>query len=160
MTLWILAMLPLGIAGIVLVALLRELLSRSSSTEFDPAWLDDFSIAKYRPMLRLLSEDDYRFLANQPGYQVKMASQLRAERRKVFRAYLRNLVRDFHRLHHAAKLMAVYSAHDRPELAQALMRQQVTFSVAVLSVKARLMLHFGRAAQQIHDNNVAARVAA
>jgi hypothetical protein len=141
MTLWIVAMLPLAIVGFALVVLFREMVSRTSPADFDPAWLEDFSIAKYRPMLRLLSEDDYEFLASQAGYEAKIASQLRMERRKVFRAYLRNLVRDFNRLHNAAKIMAVCSAQDRPDLTQALLKQQLTFSFAVAAVKVRLMLH-------------------
>jgi hypothetical protein len=141
MTLWMVAMLPLAIVGLALVVLFREMASRTNAAEFDPAWLEDFSIVKYRPMLRLLSEDDYEFLASQAGYEVKIASQLRMERRKVFRAYLRNLVRDFNRLHNAAKIMALCSAQDRPDLAQALLKQQLTFTFAVAAVKVRLMLH-------------------
>src|SRR3954452_1101504 len=140
MTVWIVAMLPLGIIGLALAFLFRELVSRTKPEEYDPAWLEDFSIAKYRPMLRLLSEDDYEFLASQAGYQGKIASQLRAERRRVFRAYLRNLVRDFHRLHHVAKMMAVYSAQDRPEMAITLLKQRLTFTMAVAAVRVRLAL--------------------
>src|SRR3954453_18457674 len=141
MTLWMVAMLPLAIVGFALVVLFREMASRTHPADFDPAWLEDFSIAKYRPMLRLLSEDDYEFLASQAGYQGKIASQLRAERRRVFRAYLRNLIRDFHRLHHVAKLMAVYSAQDRPEMAITLFKQRLTFTTAVAAVRVRLALH-------------------
>src|SRR5437879_13292975 len=119
-------MLPLAIVAFVLVVLFREMASRMSPADFDPAWLEDFSIAEYRPMLRLLSEDDYEFLASQAGYESKIASQLRKERRRVFHAYLRNLVRDFNRLQHAAKIMAVCSAQDLPDLAQALLKQQLT----------------------------------
>jgi hypothetical protein len=141
MNVWLSALLPLFIISLALGVLFRRMASRTEPMEYDPAWLEDFTIAKYRPMLRLLSEDDYEFLASQAGYQGKIASQLRAERRKVFKAYLRNLVRDFHRLHHVAKMMAVYSAHDRPEMAMALLKQRVTFSVAVMAVRVRLMLH-------------------
>ena len=103
-------------------------------------------------VLRLLSEDDYEFLASQAGYQGKIASQLRSERRKVFRAYLRNLVRDFRRLQQVAKMMALYSPHDRPELAAALLKQRVTFSFAVLAVRTRLVLHtFGLGAVDVHN---------
>jgi hypothetical protein len=141
MTIWLSALLPLFLIALTLAVLFRKMASRTGTMEYDPAWLEDFSISKYRPMLRLLSEDDYEFLANQAGYQGKIASQLRAERRKVFRAYLRNLVRDFHRLHHVAKMMAVYSAQDRPEFTTALLKQRITFSFAVAAVKVRLSLH-------------------
>ncbi len=141
MTVWIAAMLPLGIVGLALAFVFRELISRTSPADYNPAWLEDFSITKYRPMLRLLSEDDYEFLASQAGYKGEIAARLRVERRKVFRSYLRNLVRDFHRLHQTAKLMTLCSTQDRPDLATALLKQRITFSMAVSAVRVRLVLH-------------------
>jgi|SRR6185295_4133190 len=141
MSSWIVALLPLCFLALAVGLVIRKMASRTRQVDYDPAWLEDFSIAKYRPMLRLLSEDDYEFLASQAGYQGKIASQLRAERRKVFRAYLRNLVRDFHRLHGVAKMMAVYAAQDRPELGMALLKQRIVFSAAVTGVRVRLLLH-------------------
>src|SRR4051812_9892186 len=124
MNVWIVALMPLLLITVALGLVIRKMASRTREVDYDPAWLEDFSIAKYRPMLRLLSEDDYEFLASQAGYQGKIASQLRAERRKVFRAYLRNLVRDFYRLHQVAKMMALCSAQDRPDLTTALLKQR------------------------------------
>jgi len=141
MNIWISALLPLFFISLALVFLVRKLATHKRSTGYDPQWLEDFSISKYRPMLRLLSEDDYEFLASQAGYQGKIASQLRMERRKVFRAYLRNLVRDFHRLQQVAKMMALYSSQDRPDFTAALLKQRVTFSLAVAAVRVRLVLH-------------------
>ena len=141
MNVWISALLPLLFVTVAIGFLLRKITLHRKSFEYDPQWLQDFSISKYRPMLRLLSEDDYEFLASQAGFQRKIASQLRTERRRVFRAYLRNLVRDFYRLQQVAKMMALYSSHDRPELAAALLKQRITFSVAVFAVRLRLGLH-------------------
>lgn len=141
MNVWISALLPLFFISLALVFLIRKIATHKRSIGYDPQWLEDFSISKYRPMLRLLSEDDYEFLASQAGYQGKIASQLRSERRKVFRVYLRNLVRDFHRLQQVAKMMALYSSYDRPELTTALLKQRVTFSIAVFAVRVRLVLH-------------------
>ncbi len=141
MNIWISALLPLFFISLALSLLVWKLSTHKRSIEYDPEWLEDFSISKYRPMLRLLSEDDYEFLANQAGYQSKIASELRSERRKVFRAYLRNLIRDFNRLQHVAKMMALYSSQDRPEFAVALLKQRITFSFAVFAVRIRLGLH-------------------
>ena len=141
MNVWISALLPLFFISLALGILARRLTTHQRSVAYDPQWLEDFSISKYRPMLRLLSEDDYEFLASQAGYEGKIASELRAERRKVFRAYLRNLVRDFYRLQQAAKMLALYSPQDRPELVAALLKQRISFSLAVLAVKVRLGLH-------------------
>src|ERR1700744_5436469 len=49
---------------------------------------------RYRPMLRLLSEDDFGLVANNP----KLAKALRAERQKLFRGYLRCLTREYGKL--------------------------------------------------------------
>jgi hypothetical protein len=83
-----------------------------------------------------------QYLAAQPGITAHTVNQLRRERRKIFRAYLRNLVRDFHRLHLAARMTLLYASHDRPDLAQALLRQRAIFTWAVLTVECRLLLHW------------------
>ncbi|HYP05604.1 MAG TPA: hypothetical protein VER03_05150 [Bryobacteraceae bacterium] len=110
-------------------------------SECDPEWLANFSTTTYRPMQRLLSDSDLKYLAAQPGITAKTVSELRRERRRIFRAYLRNLVRDFHRLHLAARMTLLYATEDRPDLAQTLMRQRAMFTWAVLTVEFRLMLH-------------------
>jgi hypothetical protein len=92
-------------------------------------------------MQRLLSDTDLKYLAAQPGITAKTVNQLRRERRRIFKAYLRNLVRDFHRLHLAARMTLLYASEDRPDLAKALLRQRATFTWAVLMVEFRLILH-------------------
>jgi hypothetical protein len=127
--------------GIAVLLLVRRITSPASISECDSEWLSNFSISAYRPMLRLLSESDYTFLATQPGITKETIRQLRRDRRRIFRAYLRNLVRDFHRLHLAARMTLIYSSQDRPDLAKALMLQRVRFAGAVLQVEYRLCLH-------------------
>src|SRR5688500_15536009 len=84
---------------IAFAALLRRVLAPPKPVEGDAgAWLDSFSISRYRPMERLLSEDDYEFLAAQPGYEPSIARNLRKQRRRVFRTYLQQVSRDFARL--------------------------------------------------------------
>jgi hypothetical protein len=130
----------LGVAAAILL-LVRRLTAPSSVSECDPEWVANFSMTTYRPMLRLLDEEDFRFLASQPGVSAGTIRELRRERRRVFRAYLRNMVRDFHRLHLAARMSLLYATEDRSDLAQALFRQRITFTGAVLQVEFRLMLH-------------------
>jgi hypothetical protein len=130
----------LGVAGAILL-LVRRLTAPATVSECDPEWVANFSIATYRPMLRLLDEEDFRFLAAQPGISASTIRELRRERRRVFRAYLRNMVRDFHRLHLAARMTLLYSTEDRSDLAQVLFRQRLTFAWTVLQVEFRLVLH-------------------
>jgi hypothetical protein len=127
--------------GGAILLLVRRLTAPGAISECDPEWVANFSIAGYRPMLRLLGEQDYTFFAAQRGITPEAVTKFRQERRRVFRAYLRNLVRDFHRLHLAARMTLIYSSVDRPELAQALLRQKVTFAYAVTMVEFRLVLH-------------------
>src|SRR6185295_3139463 len=64
---------------------------------------DGFSLERYEPMKRLLSSDDLDFLKSRPGVQPKMVRQFKAQRRKVFRAYLQDLAADFRGLHRQAR---------------------------------------------------------
>jgi hypothetical protein len=127
--------------GVAILLLVRRLTAPGTISECDPEWVATFSTATYRPMQRLLSEEDLTYLAAQPGITPQTVNQLRKERRRIFRAYLRNLVRDFHRLHLAARMTLVYGSEDRPDLAQALLRQRAIFTWTVIMVECRLVLH-------------------
>jgi hypothetical protein len=127
--------------GALILLMVRRLTAPGTISECDPEWLANFSTATYRPMHRLLCDADLQYLAAQPGITRQTVNQLRRERRRIFRAYLRNLVRDFHRLHLAARMTLIYSQQDRPDLAHALLRQKAMFTWAVLNVEFRLVLH-------------------
>ena len=126
--------------SIALFALFRRLASRLDAEACTAEWLDNFSTADYAPMRRLFDEKDFEFLASQPGYRPEIASQLRAERRRVLAGYLQLLIGDFNQLHTIAKLMLVYSDEDRPDFGKALLWQQITFYYAVTAVRCRLAL--------------------
>ena len=135
----------MGIVGVlVLIASALFIWTVASSTRVrgvDPDWLGSFSVATYRPMERLLSEDDIRFLKSQPGYEPNMEKALRSDRRKIFRAYLRSLGRDFNRLHLALRLVVLHSPEDRPDLATALIKQKLLFFAGLVAIHARLQLY-------------------
>ncbi len=138
-------MLILFLCGIFLLAgafvALRRVLVPTAVTECDPSWIGEFSIQRYRPMLRLLDETDFSYLANHDSCSGKTLKGLRQKRRQIFRSYLRNLTSDFNRLHLAARLMTLYSQQDRPELAAALLRQKLVFSLALVTIECQLTLH-------------------
>lgn len=104
-------------------------------------WARDLSVSRYKPMERLLDENDYGFLACQPGYSRQLAARLRRERRKIFRAYLRSMSRDFGRICTAVQMLMVQSQEDRPDLAAILIRQRAFFALALMAVHVRLVLH-------------------
>ena len=59
------ALLVLTAAGFVL--LFRRLLSPTRHSGFSQDWLTHFSVNRYRPMERLLADEDYLFLSSQKG---------------------------------------------------------------------------------------------
>jgi hypothetical protein len=127
--------------GAVLAFLFRRLIAGPKSLPVSVDWINDLSIARYRPMERLLSEEDCRFLASQPGFDKRMLRRIRAERRRLFRGYLACLSRDFSLVGAALRLMMMYSAQDRPDLAGILYKQQALFAFGMLAVQWRLVLH-------------------
>jgi hypothetical protein len=127
-------------AGLALLFLCRAILSRQKST----ASLDELSAlspGNYRPMERLLRQEDFEFLEKQPGYTPRLGRRFRTERRKLFRGYLRNLKKDFGRVTAACHELLIHSDTDRGDLGSALMRQRLTFTFAMMAVEGRLLLH-------------------
>jgi hypothetical protein len=104
-------------------------------------WINDISLDRYRPMLRMLDEGDIAFLRSQPGFTPDMVKKLRSQRTLIFRGYLRSLETDFGRVCSAIKLVMLQSQLDRPELAKGLIRRQATFACAMLSVRAHLFFY-------------------
>jgi hypothetical protein len=125
---------------IVAALLLRSLMQQNRQSVPDPAWIQTFSADRYRPMLRLLAEDDYEFLTAM-GTDSSTVRHLRAERRRIFRLYLNNLVRDFGRLHRAARILVLESELERSEVAARLVRIRFDFFLAVCAIRCRLVLH-------------------
>lgn len=138
-------LLAAGIAGLVLTLaagwVLWKVVSPASIRGVDPEWLQNFSTASYRPMERLLSEEDVEFLRAQRGFEPGMDKALRVGRRKLFRTYLRSLALDFNRLHLALRLALLDSPADRPDLGWILIKQKLLFFAALAAVHARLALH-------------------
>jgi hypothetical protein len=96
-----------------------------------------FGADRYRPMLRLLSDDDLAFVSADS----KLHRTLRARRRDLFRGYLRCLTRDYARLLAGVRQAMVHSEVDRPDLARALARNRALFAIAICKVEFRLALH-------------------
>jgi hypothetical protein len=136
---------------VTFVLLLRRMDSRSRLAPVTPAWVNQLSLERYKPMERLLREDDYRFLASQKGFHPTIARKLRAQRLHIFREYLRWLDRDFGQVARAMQMLMMSSPRDRPDLAVFLLKQQFLFRVKFLfllrlaGVRVRLATHLGRA---------------
>jgi hypothetical protein len=129
-----------ALLAVIFASSISQLFRRTSVDDCSIEWLDEFSLDSYRPMERLLNEGDYEFLAAQPGFYPGIARELRAERRRIFRIYLRSLIRDFKKLIRLAELMMVYSEQDRPDLARAIFRLRREFYVSIIATEFRLAL--------------------
>jgi hypothetical protein len=138
----------LGFAAFIFVAvvaglvfLFRKLIAGPTNLPVSADWIYELSAARYRPMERLLSGEDCRFLASQPGCDSKMLQRFRSERRRLFRGYLACMRRDFSLVGAALRLLMTYSAQDRPDLAGILFKQQALFAFGMLAVHWHLVLH-------------------
>lgn len=92
---------------------------------------------RYRPMLRLLSNDDLAFVSADGNLQ----RALRTTRRGLFRGYLRCLTRDYAHLLGGVRQAMVQSGTDRPDLARALAKNRVLFAIAICKIEFSLALH-------------------
>jgi hypothetical protein len=96
------------------------------------------SPGRYRPMLRLLSDDDIAFVASNKA----LARKLRARRIQIFRDYLRCLTKDYGRLLAHLRLAMVRSGVDRPDLARTIARNEFFFGLAICRIEFRLTLYW------------------
>ncbi|HWQ55934.1 MAG TPA: hypothetical protein VN442_19755 [Bryobacteraceae bacterium] len=134
---WLIAFLTCMAVAVTLLALLRKF-ERARNGGVQPN-LAKISAARYRPMARLLDPAEEAFLAQHADRGT--IRRFRAERRRIFRGYLRSLERDFGSICGGIRLVLVHSPEDRPDLAAALMRREAGFAMALFSVHCRLILH-------------------
>lgn len=120
--------------------LLYRLASRVDPEAGTAEWFEDFSLDSYAPMARLLDPKDFAHLEKHAGYHRGLGKRLRIERRKAFAGYLELMVGDFNQLLKFGRLMVVSSPVDRSEFDRALRRQQMSFYLAVCSIRCKLAL--------------------
>lgn len=122
----------LGVSLVLVAPVLARLFRRCEVSDITPEWLESFSVASYHPMQGLLSEEDFRFLARQPGFDFSLYRKLRKERLLIFRQYLSRLISDFNRLHTVARMSIARGQEDRSDLIMRLFRLKLRFSLAVV----------------------------
>jgi len=118
----------IGLAAVTTFGLAWYFVCSPARRSEPPAEIFEISVERYIPMLRLLDDSDFRFLRAQPGFTTEMAARVRAQRYRIFLAYLRNLREDFARIAAALKFLMAHSPHDRPDLASVLLRAQLVFA--------------------------------
>lgn len=126
---------------IAAVGLLTRFAPQSDSTVTcygsDSFFLENFSLTSYKPMLRLASQLDRKFIVG--AHSEKLAACYRGIQRDLLREYLKDASKDFNRLYAIATAKAVRAASDPGDLSMALFEQQMTFILSVWGIEARLL---------------------
>jgi hypothetical protein len=89
-------------------------------------------------MVRLASQMDRKFLNAAHGNT--LAACYRKIQRTLLREYLREASKDFNRLHAIATAKSVLATSDPEDLSIALFEGQLTFTLMVWGIEARLLL--------------------
>lgn len=97
-------------------------------------------VQDYTPMLRLLDNEDLRFLRRQPGATRRMERRLRHERAAIFSLYLRSLEADFRDASEALKLVMVQASIDRRDLASVVLQNQLRFACRASVLRFQVLL--------------------
>lgn len=110
---------------------------------FSPDWWEHFSPERYLPLCHLLSEEDFVFLREQPGYTPALERRLRQRRMAICRTYLTEIRKDFLRLQGVGQALLA-AGQAEPALQEVLFRQKIRFTGAWWSVRLQLeMQRFG-----------------
>lgn len=120
--------------------ILRKLYRNCSVDELTPEWAENFSVSYYAPMVGLLSDEDFQFLARQPGFDFTLRRKLRRERLAIFRGYLQKLVSDFNRLHLAIRLIIARQPQDHSDIVSQLIWLKIRFSLSLMRVEFSYLL--------------------
>ena len=122
------------------VSTMRRAAPRAKTPPATASWIEELPIDRYLPMMRLLDPEELRRLRSEPGMTPEAISELREERCRIFRQYLRSLRADFKRVCAALKIVMAQASKDRPDLASILLRSQVRFTFACATLELRLFL--------------------
>ena len=124
-----------------LLVLLRKIASPQVGLILWDTWIDELSVDRYQPMMRILDTTDFDRFRGQPGFSQKRLMELRFSRCRIFRVYLGLLQTDFQRVCMAIKLLMTESDCDRPDLASTLLKTQARFAFGLAVVHVRLWLY-------------------
>ena len=104
----------------------------------DASFLENFSLQTYRPMLRLATQMDRRYLTSAHGES--LSGCYRKIQRGLLREYLRDAAKDFNRLYSIANAKSLKASSDPGDLSIALFEQQMTFIMLIWGIEARLLV--------------------
>jgi hypothetical protein len=141
MTLFLALLIAQTLAAVLLMAFLVRRHSLRTGLPVTSEWLEDLSLDRYQPMLRMGDPGDLQILRQQPGFTWRRVFKFRMQRAQLVRGYLRSLDTDFARVCAAIHIMLLQSPQDRPDCMRSLFRQQIVFTCSLLIVRMRLWLY-------------------
>jgi hypothetical protein len=121
--------------SLAMFAALWVLLRESLAGGQNSGRLKQISVCSEAPLESRLTPDDFNFLLGHPTVGRTFLRQLRRERRKVLRLYIRRLRIDFNRVCAELKTLMVQSRQDRPDLARVLVKKRLYFTVRVVQAE-------------------------
>jgi hypothetical protein len=104
----------------------------------DSAFLHQFSVSRYRPLLRLASRMDRSYLEKTHGK--RLAGCYRKMQRALLREYLHDLSKDVNRLYAILNARSANARNDEGNVSLALTEQQTSFALLIWGMEARLLL--------------------
>ena len=128
--------------GAAAIALLCRLRFGVATLPPTTVWIDELSVERYRPLLRLLNDKDLQFVCSHSNVTPKHVAHFRRERCRILRGYLRSLTADFTRIVAALKLVMTQASADRPDLAATLIRSQTTFAACMVLAHLQLLFYW------------------
>jgi hypothetical protein len=117
---------------LLLLPVLLRLFKTCKVEDISADWLESFTCSSYYAMEGLLSDEDFKFLSRQPGFDLSLYRKLRRDRLNIFKQYLNRLILDFNRLHVAARFLISQSPEDQSAVVTRLAWLRIRFSIAVI----------------------------
>jgi hypothetical protein len=93
---------------------------------------------RYNVLRRLASGEDLEFLRRLPTCTPELERRFQRDRRRVFRAYLREIAGDFRVLYAQACAMAAVAPQQDPDLIADLLRRRARFWSSLALIEVRL----------------------
>lgn len=116
---------------VVLIRLRRQARNQTVGSEWP---------GRKRSQLEDIESTDISFLVKHPALARTVIRELRCERRRVLREYLRSLQYDFNLTCAEIKGAIVASSEDRPDLVEALFKQQVRFKLGLMRAECSMIM--------------------
>jgi len=116
----------------------RRLSPQEAANELRELTAQPLADAAYRPLHRLFSPDEFKFLSGEKGFRPEMKRRLRKQRRKVMALYMRRLRSEFDTVRQLCRALVPVS--EDPNFGILVTRQLLAFHVLYWGIHLRSLL--------------------